>query len=98
MFSADSKKKILKKTLVAIGENEKRRQQTLQILREWIRKTPHLTSCPTSDFFFEFLKILWQFPPPPIVREKGSVSWDSNAHYRGKIAALLPTLTHANAY
>ena len=71
MFSADSKKKILKKTLVAIGENEKRRQQTLQILREWIRKTPHLTSCPTSDFFFWIFKNFMAVPSTTNSTRKG---------------------------
>lgn len=43
--------KIIEKARTSIGESEKIRIQTIQMIREWIHKTPHLSTCPTTDAY-----------------------------------------------
>jgi len=39
----------IKKVTDALGEDELRRRQTIQIIREWLRKQPHLSHCEIED-------------------------------------------------
>merc|ERR1712071_362843 len=39
--------KIIQKARTSIGESDKIRNQTLQMMRDWIQKQPHLSTCPT---------------------------------------------------
>ena len=48
---AKREEKIIQKARHAIGETDKIRNQTLQMMREWIQKQPHLSTRPTSEFF-----------------------------------------------
>jgi len=43
--------KIIQKARTSIGESDKIRNQTLQMMRDWIQKQPHLSTCPTTDAF-----------------------------------------------
>ena len=47
---AKREEKIIQKARNAIGETDKIRIQTLQMMRDWIQKQPHLSTCPTSEF------------------------------------------------
>lgn len=39
---------IVEKARLSIGENEKRRKETIQIIRQWIQQQPHLSTVPTG--------------------------------------------------
>jgi len=58
---AKREEKIIQKARNAIGETEKIRSQTLQMMREWIQKQPHLSTCPTSESLSLFL-FLFRLP------------------------------------
>jgi len=48
---AKREEKIIQKARNAIGETDKIRIQTLQMMRDWIQKQPHLSTCPTTDMY-----------------------------------------------
>lgn len=54
----------IKKVTDALGEDELRRRQTIQIIREWLRKQPHLSHCEIGKiqkWLFEFDRNVWYF-------------------------------------
>ena len=52
---------IVEKARRCIGENEKRRNETVQIIRRWIEQQPHFSSVPTGEIFFFFNSTLIHF-------------------------------------
>ena len=40
---------ILKKALEDLGEDELRRNQVIQMIRQWQSKQPHLSGCPLGE-------------------------------------------------
>jgi len=42
---------ILERARVELGEDEQRREQSVAIIREWLKKQPHLVNCPIDDLF-----------------------------------------------
>ena len=64
MSSPDSitkqQEKIIRKTLLDIGETEKNREQTLRLLNEWIQWQPHLISLATG-VFFSYIALICEF-------------------------------------
>ena len=51
---------IVEKARRCIGENEKRRNETVQIIRRWIEQQPHFSSVPTGEIIIIiFLIRLW---------------------------------------
>jgi len=65
MSSDDSvskrEEKIIQKARNAIGETEKIREQTIQMLREWIQKQPHLSHIVTGKLLIRFIWTWSQF-------------------------------------
>ena len=48
---------IIKVAKEQLEEDDERRAQNVQIIREWLKKQPHLRSCPTdSQFLLKFLR------------------------------------------
>ena len=40
---------ILERARVELGEDEQRREQSVAIIREWLKKQPHLVNCPIGN-------------------------------------------------
>lgn len=42
---------VLRKAMKEIGEDDERRESTLKMIREWLKKQPHL-NCPPGKYYY----------------------------------------------
>lgn len=46
---------VLNRAKQAIGEDDERKEATLKIIKEWLKKQPHLTCSPGESVRFSYL-------------------------------------------